>query len=74
MASLRNPRPCLTPLRLTLTIALLALASSGFVVFVDQDDLPSPHEPASARAAQQLPLRPANPEPCRPVSFATPSP
>lgn len=74
MALSRDLRPALTPLRLTLAIALLAVASSGYVVFVAHNDTPLPLEAGLVSAPQQLPFRMSNGGQRGSVSFATPSP
>ena len=69
-----NPCPALTPLRLTLAIALLAIASSGYVVFAARDGAPSALATARAHAPQPLPFGLAHAGGRGSVSFATPSP
>jgi hypothetical protein len=70
MALSRNLRPALTPLRLTLAIALMAVASSGYVVFVAPIDTPSTFELALVRPPQPIPCRMSGAGQGR-VSFAT---
>ena len=70
----RNLNPAVTPLRLTLAVALIAVASSGYVVVVAQSDTRSTLEIALARGPQQTPCRTSHPGQHGPVSFATASP
>lgn len=67
-------RPVLTPLRLTLAIALLAVASSGYVVFAVPTDPAYSFDVAVAAAPRPVPCRMPDTERHGPVSFATASP
>lgn len=68
-----NLRPALTPLRLTLAIALMAAASSGYLVLVGNIDTPSTFGVALGRAPQPFPCRMSDAGEQGRVSFATAS-
>ena len=70
MSMFKNLRPASRSLRLTLAIALMAVVSSGYLVFVAAIDARSSFEVALARPPLQLPCS-GRTSVRGPVSFAT---
>ncbi len=66
-----NLHSALTPLRLTLAIALMAVASSGYVVFVAPAGAPSSLEAALALGPQPCACREQDARQRGRISFAT---
>ena len=71
MAMFRNLRPASRSLRLTLAIALMAVVSGGYLVFVAPIDACLSFEVALARPPLQLPCPRSDAGQRGPVSFAT---